>query len=414
MNYEEALEYLNSQAFFGSKLGLSRIKKLCEIMGNPQKKLKYVHIAGTNGKGSTSSLIFHVLKESGLKTGLFTSPYIQRFTERIKVNDDEISKDQVAKIMSDIRDKIENTNFGDNNPTWFEIITVMGFIHYAQQNCDIVVLEVGLGGDLDSTNIIDQSEVSVITSINYDHMEVLGSTIEEIAKAKAGIIKPNGTVVVYPQGENVLKVIEDRCKEQNAVMINVELPVLKNFDLDRQVFDYKNHKDIEISLLGEHQIYNAATAIETLETLGKTDTLRAGFKKATWAGRMEIVSRDPLFFLDGAHNAQGAEVLAKNLKLLCPNEKFTFIVGVLAHKNYQAMLESFYPLASAFITVTPNFSDKGLDAQDLATYIKQFHNDVTPATSVANAIDIAKNNNNTICAFGSLYYIGEVRDYFGL
>ncbi|MCL1996972.1 MAG: bifunctional folylpolyglutamate synthase/dihydrofolate synthase [Defluviitaleaceae bacterium] len=423
MTYDQALEYLNSRQMFGTKMGLERIAKLMQYLGDPQKQLKFVHIAGTNGKGSTSSFVYHIIKEAGYKVGLFTSPYIQRFNERIQVGEQEITNDEIVQILTQIRDIIEQNWSKEEGPTWFEVLTAMCFVYFKNQNCDIVVLEVGLGGDLDSTNVIDKSEVSVITTISYDHMEVLGNTLEEIAAKKAGIIKQNGTVVVYPQGDSVTEVIKDKCNKQDATMnlVNPINIVPKTYDLQGQTFSYKNI-DYSIKMLGQYQVYNASVAIEAVLQLSKMEIsvehIQKGLEKATWPGRMELLSKEPLFLLDGAHNIQGATTLVSNMRILFPNRKFIFIVGFLAHKEYEKMLAQVMPMAKHFITVTP-VNEKAMKAQDLAVYIESKGGKATPSSSVSGAIDLAlemakTEEGNCICAFGSLYYIGMVRDYFGL
>ena len=426
MDYTEAMDYLRNTYKFGSKLGLQRIQKLLELLGDPHKDLKYVHIAGTNGKGSVASFTFSVLKEAGLNVGLFISPYIQRFSERIKVNDTEITNEEIAKILTIIKEKINQMeDEGHGHPTEFEILTAMAFVHYKEKNCDIVVLEVGIGGDIDSTNVIEKSEVSIITTISYDHMDLLGNTLEEIASRKAGIIKQNGKVVVYPQKQEVIEVIEKVCKEKNATIYKVDSKdvVEKHSSLEGQIFDFEHFKDIEISMLGKHQILNASVVAKTVDVLNSIgfkisdDAIKRGFLKAKWPGRLELVNKDPIFLLDGAHNVQGTDNLIKNLNILCKDKKFIFIVGMLKDKEYESMVLKFVPLASEFITVTPKSTPRGLDAKDLAEVIRNHHKNVQAADSVHNAIDIAIKNasqDSVICAFGSLYYIGEVRDYFGL
>ncbi|MCL1936717.1 MAG: bifunctional folylpolyglutamate synthase/dihydrofolate synthase [Defluviitaleaceae bacterium] len=425
MNFNESLEYLNSFRAYGSKLGLDRLRKLLNFLNNPQKKLKYVHIAGTNGKGSTSSFIFHILKEAGFRAGLFTSPYIQKFNERIQVGNQQVSDDEVCSIIANIKFILENKWKDTEFPTWFEILTAMCFVFFENQNCDIVVLEVGMGGDLDSTNVIDDSLVSVITSISYDHMEVLGNTLEEISSKKAGIIKQNGRAIIYPQGENVINVIKNYAKEKNAIttVLNVKDIKHNKNTLDGQVFDYKEFKNLNIKMLGTYQVTNACVAVETILTLIKMGfkitekNIRDGLYNTTWPGRLEIVNKNPLFLLDGAHNVGGATNLAHNLKLLCPNDKFIFIVGVLQSKDYKNMLEDFFPLANSFITVTPDNKDKALSGEDLHNFLKEKGAITTYKNSVSEAISYALNISDEkikICSFGSLYYIGQVRDYFGL
>ena len=418
MNYEEAISHIQSQNTFGMKLDLYRIETLMKHLGNPQDKLKFVHIAGTNGKGSTSSFCFHILKETGQKIGLFTSPYIQRFTERIRVNDEEIPEEEVAKITEKIVKVVNKYPKNEERPTWFEIVTAISFVYFYEQKCDIVVLEVGLGGNLDATNIIKESLVSIITAIGYDHMNVLGNTLEEIAEKKAGIIKKGGNAVVYPQAENILNVFRDKAEKENANLniVNENNIERISYSLEGQTFNYKNMKNLEISLLGEYQVYNAVTAIEALEKIVSEEQIREGLKKTTWAGRMELLSKTPIFFLDGAHNTHGVLALAENLKTLLnlkKDEKIVFILGVLKTKDPTEMLRIIKDIADTIVCVTPN-NDRAMSSEELKDLVNKEGIQSYKADSIEEAIGFARAKNLPICAFGSLYYIGAVRDYFGL
>lgn len=424
MDYSGAMRYIHGMQKFGSKPGLDRIRKLLDCMMNPQKKLKFIHVGGTNGKGSTVSFISNILIEAGYKVGIFISPSIHRFSERIRINHCEISEPDIARIAENIKIITETMVYnGFEHPTEFEVVTAMAFQYFYEQNCDIVVLEVGLGGRVDSTNIIDMSEVSVITTINYDHMEVLGDTLLKIAYEKAGIIKQNGTVVIYQQEQAVERVFEETCKEQGALLHKVDFSTLIPHvsDARKQEFDFDEYKSLDISLLGVHQMNNASVAIKTIDILRSKgykitdDNLRKGLEKTKWPGRLEIVNKQPCFLIDGAHNIEGAKTLADNLSTLFPGKKITFIVGVLADKDYKSMIENVIHIAERFITVTPK-SIRALSAQDLELYLKAYRTDVINSGDVEAAISEAfrlVSNNDIICAFGSLYYIGEVREYFG-
>jgi dihydrofolate synthase/folylpolyglutamate synthase len=433
MNYQEALNYIYSAYKFGSKLGLENITKLLSLLGNPQRKLKYVHVAGTNGKGSTSAYISSILIEAGYKVGIFTSPYLERFTERIKINDKEIGEEDISRITGLIKDSISKMlEDDDNHPTVFEIVTAMAFQYFAESNCDIVVLEVGLGGRFDSTNVIKRPEVAVITTISYDHMDRLGNTLPEIAFEKAGIIKNNCDVVAYPQPDDVKEVFFKVSQEKNARLHWVDFSGISNikFDIDGQVFNYNDYKNVKISLLGPHQIYNAVVAIKTGEILSSKgykitrETILRGLLKARWPGRLEVVNRKPLFLIDGAHNSEGAQALCNALSHYFPNNKKTFVFGVLKDKNYREIIEVILPIADKIITVTPN-SDRALRAEETADFIKSYCSkmlpnvtiDVSSSVSIEEAIEKSlkeSDSEDIICAFGSLYYIGEVRNYFRL
>lgn len=425
MEYKQAMEYIHDVNKFGSKLGLDRIRDLLEQMENPQNKLKFIHVGGTNGKGSTVSFISSILKEAGYKVGIYTSPCIHRFSERIKINNTEISEKDIARIISSIKPKIDFLiNNGTEALTEFEIVTAMAFQYFYEQNCDFVVLEVGLGGRLDSTNIIDSSEVSVITTINYDHMDVLGDTLPKIANEKAGIIKDNGSVVLYPQEKAVEEVFDKICRKHNAKLHKVDFSTLKilNSDISVQKFNFENYESLKISLLGIHQVQNAIVAIKTIEILNSKgydvseQALRDGLEKAKWPGRLEIVNKKPLFLIDGAHNIEGVKTLANNLKNLFPNKKITFIAGVLKDKDYKSMMEVIIPVAERFITVEPNNS-RALSSKELEKYLKEQGIKAIDGGKVKEAVELALksiSDEEVICAFGSLYYIGEVREYFGL
>jgi dihydrofolate synthase/folylpolyglutamate synthase len=425
MDYKDAMTFINESHKFGSRLGLERIRILLEHMGNPQEKLKYVHVAGTNGKGSTVSFISNILIEAGYKVGIYTSPFIHRFTERIKINNLEISEKDIARIADKIKSKLDvMLANGCDHATEFEIVTAMAFQHFFENDCDIVVLEVGLGGRMDSTNIISASEVSVITTINFDHMDVLGDTLPQIAYEKAGIIKENGSVVLYPQDHLIVKLFEAICEKRNAELLKVEFSNLKSNSNTEfgQEFAYKGYSLLKTSLLGSHQTKNAAVAIKAIEVLIdkgyviNEDDISRGIEKAKWPGRLELVNENPMFFVDGAHNVEGTKNLAENLARLFPGKKITFIAGVLSDKEFEGMMEPMIPLAERFITVTPN-SLRALKARDLESYLLSRGVDAINGGEVEEAVFAALNlvsEGDVICAFGSLYYIGEVREYFGL
>jgi dihydrofolate synthase/folylpolyglutamate synthase len=423
MNYEQALEFIHSTHKFGSKLGLHNIGILLDLMGNPQKKLKFVHVAGTNGKGSTASFISSILTQAGYRTGVFTSPYIERFTERIKIGNDDIPREDLARITEFVKDKVDiMLQIGENHPTEFEIVTAIAFQYFYEKNCDIVVLEVGLGGRFDSTNIIDTSLVSAITTISYDHMDRLGATLSEIAFEKAGIIKQNGDVVVYPQTEEAGKVLRNVCAERNSKLVVVDFSGLRliSSGVDGQVFDFEGYKSLKILLLGQHQTRNAAVAIKTIEILREKgfniseQTIRDGLLKMKWPGRLEVLKRNPLFLIDGAHNIEGAKALADALKTYFPGKRIFFILGVLKDKDFNSMIEAVIPLAHCFITVTPN-NDRALSAEELSqilvSYCKSVYVSDTIELAIRTSLELASQD-DIICAFGSLYYVGEVRKHF--
>ncbi len=423
MNYEEAMEYIHGTLKFGIKLGLESISKLMEYMGNPHKKLRFVHVAGTNGKGSTTSFISNILISSGYKTGIFTSPYIQRFTERIKIDNKEIEPEELTSIIEFVKGKIDfMVDEGLDSPTEFEIITAVAIEYFYRKNCDIVVLEVGLGGRYDSTNVIESPEISVITTISLDHTDRLGNTIAEIAYQKAGIIKPHCDTIIYPQKPEAEKVFEEVCKSQNSVLhkTNLQTLVLKEYCTEGQLFDYKDYKNLNIKLLGEHQMYNAALAIDACEILSNKgykieyNNIREGISKTTWPGRLEIINKNPLILIDGAHNYEGGQALNAALDKYFADKNKIFIVGFLRDKEYQKTMELLAEKAKLIITVTPN-NERALKSSELADILKQYSNNVVDGVTIENSIKLAYdaiNDDSIISVFGSLYMIGEVRKLY--
>ena len=438
MNLKETIDYLNDQKHVNIKPGLETIRALMSQLGDPQRGLRFVHIAGTNGKGSTASFIENTLRHAGYRTGIFTSPYLDHFTEKIRVCGEEIPDDTLIRLTARVREAAEKLEDTGLFATPFELQTAVAFLFFAESACDIAVLEVGLGGRLDSTNIIDTSEVSVITSLGMDHMAFLGDTIEKIAAEKAGIIKPNGCVVSAPQKSGAAEVIREKCQQQHAALtfIHPEEAELLHSGIDGQTFRAFG-KEYHISLPGTHQIENAmlaAAALDVLRTRGFQISPEAesdGFAATRWQGRMEVLSTDPVFIIDGAHNPEGVRSLRKSLDQLFPDQKITFITGVLADKDYLPMMRTMEPIAREFYTLTPD-SPRALPAADLAAQLRDDGCKATPCQDIRDALsllgllagtdqsdsrkagiigDSSDYNDKTevICVFGSLYMIGAVR-----
>jgi len=425
MDYDEAIEYIHGTLKFGSKLGLHNIGVLLKLMGDPQKKMKFVHVAGTNGKGSTTAFISSILMEAGYRTGIYTSPYLQRFTERIRIGNEEIGRDELAEITAFVKANIEKMlAMGENHPTEFELVTAIAFEYYCRKGCDVAVLEVGLGGRFDSTNIIGVPEVAVITTISYDHTDRLGKTLPEIAFEKAGIIKPGGDVVIYGQSSEVEQVFEKACSERCACLHRTDFSslALHEFGMEGQTFSFGGYENLRIGLLGGHQIRNAAVAVKAAEILKRKgyhiteDILRRGLLKSKWPGRLEILSRDPLLIVDGAHNPEGAAVLRKALDEYFPGRPVTFIMGVLTDKDFMSMMEIMLPGCKKLIAVTTD-SPRALPADELAKAASNYCNNVQTSDTIERAISMCMESasaEDVICAFGSLYYIGAVREVFKL
>ncbi len=424
MDYIEAINYINDKNKFGSRPGLDVIGKLLELMGNPHLDMKYIHVAGTNGKGSTSSYIASILKEAGYRVGLFTSPYLERFNERISINGKDIPDERLAEITERIKEKIEiMLDEGYEHPTTFEIVTAIAFVYFKEENLDYVVLEVGLGGRADSTNIIKDSLASVITTIDYDHTDVLGDTLDKIAYEKAGIIKENGLVISYPQKEEAYRVIREVARKKSALMVKCPMEKVEIIKLDENGgvfnFNYNNHifKNLEIKLLGEFQIYNATLALVTILTLRdkgivnvSDEEIRKGLKKAQWKGRLEVLRRNPTFIIDGAHNLQAAMTLAKNLNRF-KYDRLILGIGILKDKDVEHIVSTLVPLAEKVVITEVNMARK-MEAEALEKIINKYNGNTYVEKDIERAIDKAfqlAGKDDIIVFSGSLYLIGDVR-----
>lgn len=420
MDYKEALEYIDGMQWFGSRPGLERVGELLEKLGRPQDKLKYIHVAGTNGKGSCAAMLASVLKAGGYRTGLFTSPYLFRFNERMQINGQEIGDETLAELISRIKPLAEAM---EDHPTEFELMTAAALLWYAEERCDIVVLEVGLGGRLDATNIIAAPEAAVIMNIGLDHTAVLGDTVEKIAAEKAGIIKPGCGCVLYPQSESVEAVIGQKCREMGAPLRKAELSQIKSeFDsLDGQVFSYKGD-GYALPLLGTHQLRNAAVVLETVALLREKgwklaqEDVEHGLYAVNWPARFEIVHEEPYFVVDGGHNPQCAQTVAENLENYFKDYRRVLLLGVLADKDYDSLTAVLAEKADEFICAAPN-SDRALPAEQLAEHLKKYGKPVTACGSIKDGVSAAleaAGKSGMVCAVGSLYMAGEIRACFGL
>lgn len=425
MNYEESIEFIHSTYKFGSKLGLENITRLTELLGNPQDSYKIIHVAGTNGKGSTSNMIHDVLMASGYKTGLFISPFLEEFTERIQVNKHHIDKESLAKITSLVKEKIAvMLEEGYNHPTEFEVVTAIGFKYFQEQNIDFLVLEVGMGGRFDATNVVKDTLVSVITSISFDHMEYLGDTLEKIAFEKAGIIKENSSVIIYPQAENVVKTISDVAVEKNSnvYVVNIKDIEKTRGNLTGQWFNYLK-KDVfslsetKMNFLGEHQLYNVLTALRALEIVKTSgynvteESIKEGLFTCRFAGRFEILRENPVIVLDGGHNINGIEYFSKAVKENFKENKITLFFGMLKDKNPEDVLPFITPLCKKVYTLTPN-NPRAMKSEDLASLIREHYEvEVAPLNSYEDTLPIlnAAKKEDCIAFVGSLYMIGDIR-----
>ena len=417
MNVEEALAYIRSVSWMGTVPGLGRTQELLKHMGNPEKRLRFVHIAGTNGKGSTAAMTASILQSAGYRVGLFTSPYITRFQERMQINGVEISDEDLVSITQEVMPYAEKMQ---EHPTEFELITCIAFAYFARKQCDVVVLEVGMGGEWDSTNVIEPPLVSVITNIGLDHTDFLGDTLEKIAATKAGIIKEGGTAVIYRASPSVEQVFEARCQQVHAKLIRADFDSIHliSHGLEGQVFDAAGYSKLRLPLLGVHQLKNAAVAlaaIAVLQTKGfaiSEDHIRKGLAGVRWPGRFELLRKNPLFLVDGGHNPQCIEALERNIRDYLDGRPLTVLTGVLADKDYHCMYANIAHYAKEFITVTPD-SPRALPAADLKTYLDQFGKPVTVCGSVEQGTKLAMERAGTqgvVLAYGSLYMVGDIRN----
>ena len=420
MNYSEAMEYLNSVAIRGSIYGLETMKVLLEKFGNPQDKLKCIHVAGTNGKGSVIAFLESVLKNAGYKTGRYVSPAVLDYREKIQINGEYIGEDDVAELITEIKEVTEKVR----EATAFEMETIMAFLYFARSECDYVILETGLGGTEDATNVIKSPLVSVIVSISMDHMNILGNTLEEIASCKAGIIKENCPAVIMKQKPSVQKVFEESCRRLNSklTIADYDMAIVKSEDIRYRSFDYMEFKDIVISLTGKYQINNAVLALEVIKELRAMgidipdEAVYEGMVKATWPARFSCLDDgEVMFFADGAHNEDAARSLRETMQQYFGDKKLIFIMGVLADKEYEKVIGLTADMAEFIITITPP-SPRALDAEQLRMAVSKVNRNVSTALTLKEAVrgayEYAKSGddaeNYVIVAFGSLSYMGDL------
>lgn len=421
MTGQEAVDLIHERAWTGRKPGLSRTFALLERLGNPQERLKFVHITGTNGKGSTAAMVSSVLTQAGLRTGLYTSPHLWTFHERFQVDGVPISDE----LLGELGELVLKAGEGmEDPPTEFELMTALGMEFFLRAGCDIVVLEVGLGGRLDSTNVIPAPEVAVITNIGLEHTQELGNTCALIAHEKAGIIKPGSSAVLYHQSREVEEVVEEACKAAGCPLTITAPDTLEVLETGRDghTFRYRGKGPYHISLLGRHQLYNATVALDTvwaMEARGwkiNEQAVTMGLQKAVWPARMELARRSPDVLLDGGHNPQCMAALHTALEELYPEKKIIFLTGVLGDKDYPDMVGEMLPLAKSFVTITPD-SPRALTAQELVDYLKSLGAQAQPCETTAQGLEQAlalAGPEDVVCACGSLYMIGEVRHLLGL
>ena len=425
MTYKEAMDYISSVGRFGSNYGLERTFRLLELLGSPHEKIKFIHVAGTNGKGSTTAMITKILRGLGYKVGMYTSPYLEEFEERIQINGENINKDTLVNLLEEVKIAISKViEEGYEHPTEFEIITALMFLHFYNEKVDYGVIEVGLGGRLDSTNVLTP-KVSVITSISLDHMNILGDNLKDIAKEKAGIIKAGVPVILYPQEKEVEEVIVKVAKEKNSKVyfIKKETARLININYEDlyqnvEIESYKNKYTIKLPLLGEHQILNLNVALNTIEVLceqekAKLDKIlvKKSLKDVKWIGRLEVLGMKPTIVIDGAHNIDGIKALRKNIEKYFKYNKIYLLLGILADKQVKEMIEEIAEIAEKIYALTPH-SERAELSEDLKNEILKYNLNTIAFESYEEAFLLAlkeANEEDLILISGSLYMIGDMR-----
>lgn len=425
MNYKEAMDYISSVGRFGSNYGLERTFRLLEILGSPQDKIKLIHVAGTNGKGSTTSMITKILRGFGYRVGMYTSPYLEEFEERIQINGENIPKDTLVNLLEEVKCAVEKViKEGYDHPTEFEILTALTFLYFYNEKVDYGVIEVGLGGRIDSTNVLNPI-VSVITSISLDHMDILGDTLGKIAYEKAGIIKEEIPVVLYPQKQEAEDVILEKAKEKHSKIYFVEKDDGKLININSddiyqevEIKGINNIYKVKLPLLGEHQILNLAVAIKAVEVLFNIENIEINKNRiedslmgVKWIGRLEVLRKNPLIVIDGAHNIDGIKSLKESVQKYFKYKKIYLLLGILADKQVKEMIEEITPMAEKVYALTPH-SDRAELSEDLKNEIIKVNPNTVALESYEEAFKLAlkeANAEDMILVSGSLYMIGDMR-----
>ncbi len=425
MNYIQALEYIDSLKGIGIVPGLSNIRELCNRLSNPQDALSFVHIAGTNGKGSVLAFVSTILKTAGYKVGRYLSPVITEYREKIQVNGRPISKKALCECMAEVKNVCDSmVQDGLPQPTPFEVETALAFLYFKKSNCEIVVLETGMGGREDATNLITTTKVAVLMPVSMDHMQYLGKTLAEIAWQKAGIIKNNCYVISAKQEKAALEVIEREAGEKEASLTCAGDVSKVKYGLEKQKFSYTtssghSFKDLEICLAGRHQVENATVALEVVDKLNccgytvSEKQLRKGLADTVWPGRFQVMGKRPLFVMDGAHNEDAAKKLAESIRFYFTNRRIIYIMGILKDKEYEKVIAETYAYADQIIALTPPENPRALPAMELAQTLKEYHPNITVAGSVEEAVEMAyllAGKEDVIISFGSLSYLGRLTE----
>lgn len=419
MDYWKARSLIDEALRFGGEISLKPITNLLRRVGNPQNDLKFIHLAGTNGKGSTGAYLESVLREAGYRVGRFISPTLYEYRERIQINGEYISEDSFGRWMEPVFAAMnEMEHAKEQLPSPFEIETALSFLYFREEKCDLVLLECGMGGRLDATNVITSTVLSVITSISMDHMEYLGDTLEKIAAEKAGIIKEAVPVVTCRQEPEVLDVLQKRCEKMHTrlYIADSQDALVKEASLTGMVFAYRN-QEITIHLAGSHQLENAVLAFETLEVLKASGyhiteaQMQSGFEKTVWNGRFTILRENPYIIVDGAHNPDAAAKLKASLQMYFPNRRKIFLMGVLKDKQYEEIARIMAPEASVMVAMETPDNPRALPAKELSKVLRRYHADVLEAADLQDAVATGirlTEEKDVLVIFGSLSFIGEI------
>lgn len=418
MNYEQALEYIHAINWTFCKPGLERIGELCEKLGHPERDVRFIHVAGTNGKGSFCTMLSSILAEAGYRVGLYTSPHMVRFNERMRVNGECIDDEVLAEITARVKPFADSMT---DRPTEFELVTAIAFLYFKEMKCDVVVLETGLGGRLDATNVIPAPLASVITGIDLDHTAILGNTYAAIAGEKAGIIKPSSPVVVGDCNGEALAAILKKADATHSKVYRADLSKLANlrYSLEGTSFDYRDHQDLHLSLAGIYQPRNCATVLECVEALrdgGLTVSdraLREGLCKARWVGRFEVLSREPLVIYDGGHNPQGVTACVESVKAILPEGRVQVLCGILRDKDYDHMVKALSEIADGVVTLTID-SPRALPAEELAAVLAahgiEAEASADSVSAAKTAFRKAQEKGIPLLMIGSLYMYSQIID----
>jgi len=427
MNFDESIEFLRNLTKFGFNFGLNRIEELLRRLGDPQRELRVIHVGGTNGKGSTAAMIAGILQAAGYKTGMFTSPHIHSYCERYKIDSVDISRDRIAEMMTVLRPHLEEmVAEGFEHPTEFEVSTALGFLYFYREKVDFLVLEVGLGGAIDSTNVVIPL-VSVITNVAMDHMDYLGNSVREIAGVKSGIIKEGVPVTTAADDPDALEVIREAAREKGCLLVEVGREVTwqsKTSTPEGQEFDIftpqRVYKNMFVKLAGHHQVVNAATAVAAIELLAghgyiiDEETVGRGLAGAKWPARLEIVREDPRVVLDGAHNVHGSATLKKALTEVFSYRSLILVFGMLGDKEREKVVAMLAPLAGAVVVTKPN-SPRAGDWEKIADEVRKYVNEVYLIENIHQAVQKGiemAGSEDMVCITGSLYMVSEARELF--